>query len=199
MSGIDMRDEIPAWVDFQVRANEDRAATLANGYYTTKDVEYALVTPPYSKDCVEKEVKDWLIELDDHVRNQRMPQKWRDAYIAKYEAWKKGLEIPEDGVPIKGWSMISPAQQSNLIAAGVRTVEALAKINDEGMKRYGMGAIDLKNKAAAYLKQAAHGKLAQENAALKADLTDARKTIEEMGKTVAELKRRMDAKEKVAA
>lgn len=198
---IDLQEERPAYVRFEKRAVEDRAATIANGHYSTKDVEMALITPPYSRDCVEKEVKDWLAQLDEHVRNKRMPPRWRDAYKAQYEAWKKGEEIPVDGVPIKGWSMLSPSQQQNLLQIGVRTVEDLAGMNDEGMKRYGMGALDLKTKAAAWLKTAKSGvaKATQQISALTAENKTLKETVEEQGKAIAELKRRLDAQEKVAA
>lgn len=197
---IDLQKEMPAWVRFEVRGVEDRAATIANGHYTERDVEFVLITPPYSKDCIDKEVSAWLLELDEHLRNNRLPQGWVDGYKAKYKAWKAGLEIPEDGVPIKGWSMVSPAVQNNLLAIGVRTVEALAKINDEGMKRYGMGALDLKNRAIAYLKTAKNvAPVAQENAALKAEMADLKAKLEQVMESNAELKRRLDHREAVAA
>lgn len=190
---IDMKDDVPAWVRFEVRPIEDRDATIKNGHYTTKDVTYALVTPPYSKDCNIIEAHEWLRQNDDHVRNGRMPERVRDAYKAKFEAWSKGQEIPEDGVPIKSWTMISPSQQANLLAIGVRTVESLAKINDEGMKRYGMGALDLKNKAQAWLKTAKNiGPVVQENAALKTKVADLTAIVEGLTKTVEELKRQTE-------
>lgn len=195
---MELKDEIPAWVQFEVRAVEDRNATIKNGTWTTKDVEFALITPPYSKDCNEKEVKDWLEEMEQNVRNNRMPARWRDAYRAKYDAWKKGLEIPEDGIPIKGWCMASPAQQQNLISNGIRTVESLAKMNDEGMKRYGMGALDMKNRAAAYLKQQSTGKVAQENAALMAKVNDLETQIKAVLDKNRELEARLD-RERAAA
>jgi hypothetical protein len=197
---MDLQKDMPAWVRFEMRGVEDRGATIANGHYTERDIEMALITPPYSKDCVEKEVKDWLVELDDHVRNNRMPQGWADGYKAKYKAWKSGQEIPEDGIPIKGWTMISPAVQTNLLAIGVRTVESLSKMNDEGMKRYGMGALDLKNRANAWLKAAKNvAPVAQENAALKAEVADLKSKIDQVLASNAELTRRLDQRERVAA
>lgn len=196
---IDMKEDLPAWVRFEVRADEDRTASIAAGTYMTKDVEYALVTPPYSKDCNVIEAKEWLRQNDEHVRNGRMAERVRDAYRAKYEAWSKGQEIPEDGVPIKSWTLLSPAQRDNLLAIGVRTVESLAKINDEGMKRYGMGALDLKNKAQSWLKTAKNiGPVVQENAALKVQVADLTLMVEGLTKTVEELKRQAE-REKVAA
>lgn len=195
---MEIKDDMPAWVQFEVRAVEDRNATIRNGTYTTRDVEFALITPPYSKDCIEKEVAAWLTEMDENCRNGRISERWRDGYRAKYQAWKKGLEIPEDGIPIKGWCMVSPAQQSNLIAIGIRTVEALAGINDEGMKHYGMGALDLKNRAAAYLRQQKTGKVAQENAALLARVSDLETQVQQVLEANKALTARLE-REKAAA
>lgn len=198
---IDLQEARPAYVRFEKRPVEDRTATIANGHYTTRDVEMALITPPYSRDCVEKEVKDWFADLDQQVQNQRIPPRWRDGYRAQYEAWKKGEEIPVDGVPIKGWAMLSPSQQANLLIIGVRTVEDLAQMNDEGMKRYGMGALDLKTKAAAWLKTAKSGvaKVTQENAALKTKVAGLEETVQAQADAIKELTRRLDARDKAAA
>lgn len=194
---IDMREDCPAWVEFEIGTEEDRNATIANGHYTTKNVTNALVHPPYSKDCNIIEVNEWLRQNDEHVRNGRMPGSVRDAYKRKFEAWSKGQEIPEDGIPIKGWAMLSPAEQANLLTIGVRTVESLAKINDEGMKRYGMGGLELKNKAITWLKTSKNiGPVVQENAALKIQVGELKAMVEGLTKTVDELKRE---REKVAA
>lgn len=197
---IDLQKEMPAWVRFEMRGVEDREATIKNGHYTERDVEFALITPPYSKDCNEKEVTAWLSELADNLRQNRISQGWHDGYVAKYKAWKSGQEIPEDGIPIKGWTMISPAVQSNLLAINVRTVEALAKMNDEGMKRYGMGALDLKNRAIAWLKAAKNiAPVAQENAALKTEVEGLKEQVKQVMEANAELKRRLDQRDSVTA
>lgn len=197
---MDLQKEMPAWVQFEIRGEEDRDATIKNGHYTERDVEFALITPPYSKDCVEKKVADWLIELDGHERNNRLPAAWVAGYKAKYKAWKEGQEIPEDGIPIKGWTMVSPAVQNNLLQIGVRTVESLAKMNDEGMKRYGMGALDLKNRALAWLKTAKNvAPVAQENAALKVKVDGLETQVQQLLESNKELSRRLDQRDKVPA
>lgn len=197
---MDLKEERPAYVMFEMRAVEDRAATIANGYFTTKDVEFALITPPYSKDCNEKECAAWLRENDDHVRQGRIPAAWRDKWKAAYDAWKNGQEAPLDGTPIKGWGAISPAQAANLITIGIKTVQDLAKMNDEGVRRVGMGAIDLKNRAAAWLKaEAGPGKAAQEIASLKSENTQLAEQVKQLAATVDELKSMMPKREKIAA
>lgn len=162
------REDRPAYVRFQRRSMQDHAASLAAGKYVAKDVDYALITPPYSKDVVELKVDRWMTTMADDVRNERLPTAWREQYVDAYERWKKGEELPLNGTPIKGWGVLSPAQQENLIRVGVLTVEDLAGINDEGMRRVGMGSVDLKNKATAWLSQLADkGPLTMEIAALK--------------------------------
>ena len=47
------REERPAYVRFERRPMEDKAASIREGRYVAKDVDFALVTPPYSNDCVE--------------------------------------------------------------------------------------------------------------------------------------------------
>lgn len=200
---MDLQEERPAYVMFEMRAVEDRAATIKNGYYSTRDVEYALITPPYSKDCVEMECGVWLKKNDDDERNGRIPAAWRDKWKASYDAWKNGQELPVDGHPIRGWGVISPAQQANLLMVGIKTVQDLAKVNDEGLRRIGMGSVDMKNRATAWLKaEAGPGKAAQEIASLKAENTTLAEQVKQLAATVDELKsmlpKRVD-RERVAA
>lgn len=195
---MELTEERPAYVQFELRAIEDRNATIKHGYYMTQDVEYALITPPYSKDCVEMKCADWLKKNDEDERNGRIPAAWRDKWKAAYQAWKNGQELPLDGYPIKGWGVLSPAQQQNLIAAGVKTVQDLAKINDEGLRRVGMGSVDLKNRAVAWLKaEQGPAKMAQENAALKIKVDQQAEQISQLAATVDELKKMLPAREKL--
>ncbi len=147
------REARPAYVRFETVAIEDRAATLAAGHYVAKDVDYALITPPYSKDVMKHKVSIWLPQLDLNLKNNRIPAKWVADYKAAYKAFQEGKELPVNGTPIRGWALISPAQIETLIKMQILTVEDLANANDEGIKRIGMGGLDLKNKASAYLKE----------------------------------------------
>lgn len=162
------RTDRPAYVRFKRIAVEDKAATLKEGRFVARDVDFALITPPYSKDVVEIKVTQWLTNLEQDVRNDRIPLQWADAYRKAYTAFQNGQEQPLNGTAIRGWGVISPGQQETLIRMNVLTVEDLAGINDEGMRRIGMGGTDMKNKARAWLAQLADkGPLTLENAAQK--------------------------------
>jgi len=147
------RKDRPAYVRFQRRAVQNHQASLAAGKYVGNNVDYALITPPYSKDVVELKVETWFKNMIEDVRNDRLPQSWADQYREMYDKWKVGEEMPLRGTAIRGWGVLSPAQQETLISMNVLTVEDLAGINDEGCRRIGMGAMDLKNKAVAWLAQ----------------------------------------------
>lgn len=178
---IELREAIPPLVRFERRAVEDRAASVDKGHFCTKDQDFALITPPYSKDCIEQAVPDWMATLDDQVKQERIPKSWSDRWKDAYAAWKRGEEVPEDGTPIKTWPILSPAQRQNLLSMGITTVESLAQINDEGMHRYGIGALDLKHKAQAWIASVKDsGVVVQQNASLQSK-------VEELEKTVATL------------
>lgn len=181
------RKERPAYVRFETRAIEDKAASVAAGRYIARDVDYVLITPPYSKDVMIFKVTQWFDNMTRDVQNNRLPEEWAANYRKQYELWKAGQEIPLDGTPIKGWGLASPAQQETLIRMNVRTVEDLARMNDEGIRRFGMGGVEMKNKAVAWLAQSDQGKsaakmaeLETENSRLKTDLKELRDTVEKL-------------------
>ena len=147
------RQDRPAYVRFVKTPVEDKAESIKQGRYVAKDVDFAHITPPYSKDVIVQKVSAWLAQLDQDVQMGRLPREWRDAYREGYAKWQNGQEMPLHGSPIKGWGVISPAQQENLIRMNILTVEDLACINDEGAKRIGMGWLELKAKARAWLDQ----------------------------------------------
>lgn len=189
MEGINMREQRPSYVVFERRAIEDRAASMANGRYMTKDEDFAVITPIGSKDRIPRLVKEWFINLDQQVQEDRLPAAWRDQYKAAYAAWKRGEEVPLSGTPIKGWAVLSPSQQQNILGADIRTVEDLAQANDEAMKRIGMGALELKEKAQAWLKSAGSaGVVAQESAGLKAKNRAQETHILSLTQQIADLK-----------
>lgn len=147
------RQDRPAYVRFERVPVEDRPASVAAGHYVAKDVDYACITPPYSKDVMKFKIATWMENLDQEERNGRVPKAWVDNYKAAYRAWQNGQELPLTGTPIKGWGVLSPAQSETLIRMNVLTVEDLAAMNEEGLTRIGMGAVELRAKAKAWLSQ----------------------------------------------
>jgi len=188
IGAVNDRKDKPSWVRFERREKEDTPATIAAGRYIPKDVDYALITAPYSRDVFHAKVSDWMASLEVEKANGRVTQEWIDHYKKLYNAWKTGQELPLNGTPIKGWGVLSPSQQRLVIDIGVLTVEDLATINDEGMKRIGMGALELKNKANGWIAQLKDkGPLTVEIAAVKKENANLSSQVATMQKQIEQL------------
>ena len=182
------RKDRPAHVRFKREAVEDKPASLKAGHYVAKDVDFVHITPAYSKDVMIYKVSTWLTLIDEQQQRGQLPAVWVQQYKEQYRAWQNGQELPLHGVPIKGWAVISPAQQETLIKMNVLTVEDLCGINDEGIRRIGMGGVDLKNKAKAWLAQAQDkGPLTVEISALKQENTLLKANLATLQEQVAKL------------
>jgi cell division protein FtsB len=70
---------------------------------------------------------------------------------------------------------------------GLRTVEDLASLNDEGLRKIGMGAVELRQKAKAWMAAA------QDKGKLTQDMTALQRTNEQLHNTVASLTAKMEA------
>lgn len=163
-------EERPPFVRFEVRAEEDRQASIEAGHYVGKDFDYALITPMGSKDCIERKVDEWFLKLQSDVSEGRCPREWLAGFKGLYADWKSGRESPASGSPILDWPPASPSQIKTLLSLHVRTVEDLAAANEEVLGRIGMGARALKQRAIDWLASAKNtGKVSEESAALKVE------------------------------
>lgn len=144
----------PPHVVYERRAEEDRSASIEQGRYVSRDVDYAIVTPAGSKDRVERVVADWFLMLAGEVKAERWPQAWLDQLRAGYESWTRGQTPPESGTPLSTWPALSPAQVKNWAQIGIRTIEELAEANEETLSAYGMGSRDMKARAGLFLENA---------------------------------------------
>jgi hypothetical protein len=188
---MEIREERPSYVQFKRMPVEKRDA---KGNAAFVDEDFAVITPIGSKDRIERKVTDWLAQMEQQVREERLPLQWLEGYRSAYNAWQKGQELPLNGTPIKGWPALSPAQQETVIRANILTVEDLAQISAEPQARIGMGALDMKNKAIAFLKaQSGPAKLASEMAAMQLRLDAIEKRNLELEAANTELKAQVKA------
>lgn len=141
------------YVAFETRTEEDRKATEKEGRMVFVDRHYARITPPGSRDVHYESLPEWFTKLERDERSGRVMPEWVARWKDAYEKYKKGQEIPTDGTPIRGWTMLSGAQQESLIALNILTVEDLATLPSEGMSRIGMGALELRRRAESWLSQ----------------------------------------------
>lgn len=101
----------------------------------------------------------------------------------KYEEWKRGNEIPDDGTPLAAWAAITPEIAALLKQKGVRTIEDVASMSVEVAAKLPMpNARRLPELAQTYLKGAEDSALAEENANLKERMAAMEEMLAEMAK-----------------
>lgn len=142
------------FVAFKTEAVEDPVRTKAEGVMRFRDQDYAVITVPgdTKSNSIEK-VESFFRKKDDEMKAGRVHPDWMRRWKHEYELYKQGLEIPVEGTPIKGWKLISPSQQEDLIRMHVRTVEELANLSDDGARNFGMGSAEIKRRAQAWIAQ----------------------------------------------
>ena len=164
------------YVEFELRPDEDREETMKAGHPVFKDVEVAIITMPGGHLVVDKVIDAKLLdEWKNGIPGRKPPSEFA---LRSYEAWKDGREAPVDGTDIKNWPGVTPAQLKMCQAAQIRTVESLAIANADTIRRLGMGAVALKDKAIAYLESADTNKTSEEVSALKVEMEAMKDAIE---------------------
>lgn len=159
------------YVDFELRPEEDRPASIEAGHPVFKDVEFAIITMPGGSLVVEKVIDEALLNEWRHgAPNGRKPPS--PFALAAYNAWKDGQDAPVNGMDLKNWPGITPAQLMTCHNVNIYAVEDLAAANDDALRKMGMGALALKNKAIAYLENAEGNKASEAISALQVRLDD---------------------------
>lgn len=187
---IHVAEARPPYVTFEMRAVEDREATIAEGRYVAKDVAFTIITPQGSKDRIERVASEWFAQLGQQSAEGRFPIEWKKAFEASFADWLAGNEPALNGTDVRNWPAVSPSQVTALRNARVYTVEDLAAANEETLGRIGMGGRALKERANQWLASAVDvGKTAERAAALEAEVADLRKANQALADQVAQLKK----------
>jgi hypothetical protein len=111
---------------------------------------------------------------DGNTRRITYAERWAD----QYKRFKAKQQQVAEGTPVDELPFLTQAKRSELKALSIYTAEALAALDGQPLKNLGQGGRDLKNQAIAYL----------ERAAGTADVTRMAAEIEELRRTVAELR-----------
>lgn len=194
MSNVALMPARPPYVEFETRTEEDRDATIKEGKFVAKEVDWAIIRALGSKDTVEKNATEWLEHIEHQARNGAYPREWAKFFREQYTEWKNGGDPTKvNGMHVRNWASISRAQAEGLIAAGVFSVEDLAVANEQALQRIGMGARALQERARAWLESATGNKAAEELAALRVKTAQQDETIATLTARVNELAAALEA------
>lgn len=166
----------PPFVEFKRIAVHDPIRTQELGRRVTKDVDFAFIMQPGSRDQVERVATDWLKSIKAKMLDaspDAYPEEWVTGFHNKYKAWLEGQDAPLNGLSVKEWPILSPSQAANFISLRILTVEDVAAMTEDAMGNFGLGARELREKARDWLKgQVAAADLQKENAELKQQLLE---------------------------
>jgi hypothetical protein len=177
MSALAVMEQRPPYVKFEERPVEDRNASIAAGRAIMKSEIWAIIHPLGSRDCIERNAEEWLADLDGKASRSQYNRDWVRAFHQMYEQFKSGQELTPNGTHVREWAVLSRAQAENLVSAGVLTVEDCAAMNEEAMRRVGMGARELKGRAKDWLTMADKRKGAEELNAVRTENGDLKTRI----------------------
>ena len=153
---ITLKQDSGQAVRFEKVAVEDRNATIEQGRYITKDVDYVFVKQIGEKDETPKVAEEWIKQLRDRAYGTNgnppsIPMEQFERGQKLYDNFKKGFENQPDGYPVREWAIATPAQISNMHSMETFTVEQVAGWTENAMARFGMGGRELKAKAEKWL------------------------------------------------
>jgi hypothetical protein len=103
---------------------------------------------------------------------------YAERWPEQYKRFKAKEQQIAEGTPVDELPFLTQAKRSELKALSIYTAEALAALDGQPLKNLGQGGRELKNQAVAYLERAAGS----------ADVTRMAAELEELRRTVAELR-----------
>jgi hypothetical protein len=137
---------------FYTRSVINKAKTAQEGRPIHDGVVFVMIRHPGERDCTDRPAT----EQD----KARFPQQWA--------AFAQNMSQVPEGTPLEILFPLNPEIASNLRSQGVHTVEQLAALSGDALRRVGMGSQGMQVKAQQFLAQASKGvEFHQMQAALK--------------------------------
>lgn len=124
---------------FYIRAVHNAFKSEQSGRAIYDDIEYVEIMVAGDRNtAVDRRVKD-----EDRER-------WPQAYAA----FKSGQEMATSGTPLEEWPALTPGMIMEYKAMHIKTVEALAALDDGKLGALGTGGRTIRDKAKAWLERA---------------------------------------------
>jgi len=131
-------------IRFFIDTRKNNQESKKQGRLVCDDVEMVEIRIPGGSDIIRREVGD-----ED-----------RERFTKQYQAFRAGMSQDKaSGTPLAEWPLMTRAQVEEAGYFGVRTVEAMAHIQDSHIMRMGPGWKDIRTKALNWLQQAKDGAL----------------------------------------
>ncbi len=112
-----------------------------------------------------------------------VPMTYKEKYAEQYRKFKAGEVQTKDGTPLEALSFLTPARVKEFKALNIYTAESLASLEGASLKSLGQGGLEWKQKAKAYLDNAAGSAVVTKQAS---EIEFLRQQVEELRKERAQ-------------
>ncbi len=201
----------PPFVSFEMRAVEDRAASIREGHLVLRDVPFICLIPHGSegRTKIEQQYGEWLAKIKTvrgdvrasgagsdtpAMSESRFPSSWIERIEKAFEAWRAGVTLDIEGTPLRNWPVITRSQLANCESLHLYAIEDLATAADDAIERLGMGGRALQARARDWLQASSN-----DTAPLMAELDQLRVRITDLEAERDELKAQLSARAREAA
>lgn len=145
-NGYTDRESMPAHIEFYTAMQPMAYESQLQGRNVTRPVTMIQFMFPGGKTIFPREATEF-----DKIQ-----------YRKQWEQFRANQAQIGDGLPIEQWSALEEGQKLNLKAMHIHTVEQLANASDNDLSRIGMGALDLRMKARAFVEASKSSKKTEE-------------------------------------
>lgn len=178
LASVAHADDAALIVQFYLHPVRQGAESEKAGRDIFKDQEYIWIR--FAGDRT-KEVKR-PVDLQGRNGHAPDPERWPKAWMA----FKNSQAQVQEGTPLEQFPVLGTSTVLNFKAYNIHTVEQLAAVSDALIHNLGTGAMDLREKAKAWLQAATDSsavtKLTSENAQLRQDLEMVKAQLAEISK-----------------
>jgi hypothetical protein len=180
-------------VVFKAHARLNPAKTTEHGRPIYDDEEIVEVRFPGRRDYSvfpATAFSDWVL---DPFTGEQKARTYAERFSFQYRQFKANAVQTKQGTPLEHVPFLSEGKRAELRALNVYTIETLAHIDGEDLKRLGQGGRELKNKAIEYIEQT---RQSAPNVQLQAELEALRarnQALEDDNKAMAALTAKMPA------
>lgn len=174
-------DDSALLVQFYLHAVRQGGASEKAGREIFKDEEYVWIRFPGDK------TKEIRRPVDHEGRNGHPPdsERWPKAW----QAFKNSHAQVQEGTPLEQFPPLGASTVLNFKSYNIHTVEQLAAVTDAVIHNLGTGALDLREKAKAWLKAASDASVVTK---MQAELAKRDEDIAALKAQIAEIARKKD-------
>lgn len=116
-----------------------------------QEVTEKITVPEKKRFPNKKTITPWLDKQRERFHHKKITENYLRYCEDAFERFKRNEDQPINGTPLAMWAGAPESVKKMAIECGILSVEAAAEMTSEAMSAIGMGAVDLKKSAQAFV------------------------------------------------